>query len=86
MRPASVCFLFFFFFFVQAFGGDRADDMGQLLVENGYHYSGKDYVTSGVTGEPLSAYVFFGPVYYQRLKHMVMDKMHARARCVPVLG
>ena len=71
----------------QAFGGDRAEDMGRLLVEHGYHYSGKDYITSGVTGEPLSAYVFFGPVYYQRLKHMVMDKMHARARydiCVRV--
>jgi DNA-directed RNA polymerase III subunit RPC2 len=68
---------------VQAFGGDRADAMGQLLVAHGYHYSGKDYVTSGVSGEPLAAYVFFGPVYYQRLKHMVIDKMHARARCAP---
>jgi len=42
--------------------------------------TGKDYVTSGVTGEALSSYIFFGPVYYQKLKHMVMDKMHARAR------
>jgi len=67
----------------QAFGGDKAEDMGRLLVEYGYNYYGKDYVTSGVTGEPLTAYVFFGPVYYQRLKHMVMDKMHARARYAP---
>jgi DNA-directed RNA polymerase III subunit RPC2 len=37
-------------------------------------------VTPGITGETLSAYIFFGPVYYQKLKHMVMDKMHARAR------
>jgi DNA-directed RNA polymerase III subunit RPC2 len=40
----------------------------------------KDYVTSGITGEPLEAYIFFGPIYYQKLKHMVMDKMHARSR------
>ncbi|KAJ3312975.1 DNA-directed RNA polymerase III subunit RPC2 [Blyttiomyces sp. JEL0837] len=54
--------------------------MSRILIENGFNYSGKDYVTSGITGEPLSAYIFFGPVYYQKLKHMVMDKMHARSR------
>jgi len=37
-------------------------------------------VMSGTSGEPLSAYIFMGPVFYQKLKHMVMDKMHARAR------
>ena len=37
-------------------------------------------LTSGSTGEPLEALIFMGPVYYQKLKHMVLDKMHARAR------
>ena len=37
-------------------------------------------MTSGTTGEPMAAYVFCGPIYYQKLKHMVIDKMHARAR------
>merc|ERR1719197_902253 len=37
-------------------------------------------MTSGLTGEPLQCYIFTGPVYYQKLKHMVIDKMHARAR------
>ncbi|CAB4383564.1 unnamed protein product [Rhizophagus irregularis] len=63
-----------------AFGGSKVEDMSKILIKHGYSYSGKDYVTSGITGEPLSAYIFFGPVYYQKLKHMVVDKMHARAR------
>ena len=52
----------------------------RVLVEHGFNYAGKDVLTSGITGEPLQAYIFIGPVYYQKLKHMVMDKMHARAR------
>ena len=63
-----------------AFGGSKVEDMSRILVEHGYHYGGKEYMTSGMTGEPLEAYVYFGPIYYQKLKHMVMDKMHARAR------
>lgn len=34
----------------------------------------------GVTGRPLKCLIFFGLCYYQRLKHMVLDKIHARAR------
>ena len=63
-----------------AFGGSKVDDMQELLIKHGFHPSGKDYVTSGITGEPLEVYIFFGPVFYQKLKHMVLDKMHARAR------
>ena len=63
-----------------AFGGSRIEDMSEILIRNGFSYSGKDFVTSGITGESLPAYVFFGPIYYQKLKHMVQDKMHARAR------
>ncbi|KKY25419.1 putative dna-directed rna polymerase iii polypeptide [Diplodia seriata] len=62
------------------FGGSRAEDMSQILLEAGFSYSGKDMLTSGITGESLPAYVFFGPIYYQKLKHMVQDKMHSRAR------
>jgi len=63
-----------------AFGGSKVEDMSRILIANGFSYSGKDALTSGITGEPLEAYVYFGPIYYQKLKHMVMDKMHARAR------
>ena len=63
-----------------AFGGSKVEDMSRILIENGYSYAGKDFLTSGITGEPLETYVYFGPIYYQKLKHMVQDKMHARAR------
>ena len=62
-----------------AFGGSKVEDMGAELIRHGFSYNGKDFVTSGITGESLPSYVFFGPIYYQKLKHMVQDKMHARA-------
>lgn len=37
---------------------------------------------SPFTGERLEAEIFLGPTYYQRLKHMVDDKIHSRARGV----
>jgi DNA-directed RNA polymerase III subunit RPC2 len=39
--------------------------MSRILIENGFSYGGKDMLTSGITGEPLEAYVYFGPIYYQ---------------------
>ncbi|PTN18426.1 DNA-directed RNA polymerase III core subunit RET1 [Saccharomyces cerevisiae] len=62
------------------FGGSKLEDMSKILVDQGFNYSGKDMLYSGITGECLQAYIFFGPIYYQKLKHMVLDKMHARAR------
>ncbi|KAH7972448.1 hypothetical protein HPB52_012136 [Rhipicephalus sanguineus] len=55
-------------------------DVGEELIQRGFNYLGKDCLTSGITGELLSAYIYMGPIYYQKLKHMVMDKVHARAR------
>jgi DNA-directed RNA polymerase III subunit RPC2 len=63
-----------------AFGGDKVRDVSEILVQNGFSYSGKDILTSGITGETIEAFIFMGPVFYQKLKHMVIDKMHARAR------
>jgi len=48
--------------------------MSQILVENGFNYAGKDMLTSGITGEPLEAYVYFGPIYYQASRvHLCSD-------------
>jgi DNA-directed RNA polymerase II subunit RPB2 len=34
---------------------------------------------NGLTGEQHECSVFTGPVFYQRLKHMVIDKQHSRS-------
>uniref|UniRef100_A0A7S1C2I4 DNA-directed RNA polymerase subunit beta n=1 Tax=Bicosoecida sp. CB-2014 TaxID=1486930 RepID=A0A7S1C2I4_9STRA len=51
-----------------------------LLHEHGYQRNGNEVMFNGHTGRKLEAQVFLGPTYYQRLKHMVGDKVHARAR------
>ena len=50
------------------------------LKNLGFSSKGKDIYFSGITGEPMLMEVFSGPVYYQKLKHMVKDKIHARAK------
>ncbi|KAG8391080.1 hypothetical protein BUALT_Bualt01G0150600 [Buddleja alternifolia] len=71
------------FHYGSAFGepsghADKVETISETLVKHGFSYNGKDFIYSGITGEPLQAYIFMGPIYYQKLKHMVLDKMHAR--------
>ena len=44
-----------------------------------YNKYGWETLTNGFTGEQIDAKIFMGPTYYQRLKHMVSDKIHSRA-------
>ena len=66
--------------FGDAFRSHPVDEVSKVLLNHGFSWEGKDYFTSGLTGEPLEAYIFNGPIYYQRLKHMVQDKMHSRSK------
>ena len=55
-------------------------EIGRRLEERGIARYCDTELHCGLTGKKLEARVFFGPTYYQRLKHMVHDKMHARGR------
>ena len=55
-------------------------DIADELNDMGYQRYGNEVMYSGHTGKPLEAKVFLGPTYYQRLKHLVDDKIHSRAR------
>ena len=54
------------------------DYFTQALEQAGYHHSGKEIMYDGMTGEKMARPIYIGIVHYQRLKHMVEDKYHAR--------
>ena len=49
------------------------------LQRIGYESNGNEVMYNGFTGEQIETSIFIGPVYYQRLKHMVNDKQHSRS-------
>ncbi|KAI4323574.1 hypothetical protein L6164_023169 [Bauhinia variegata] len=55
------------------------DELGVLLREKGFNYHGVEVLYSGVYGTELTCEIFIGPVYYQRLRHMVSDKFQVRS-------
>ena len=62
-----------------SFGDLNVDDISQKLLSLGYESSGNELLYNGLTGEQVECSVFMGPVFYQRLKHMVNDKQHSRS-------
>ncbi|MFX0079011.1 MAG: DNA-directed RNA polymerase subunit B, partial [Candidatus Hermodarchaeota archaeon] len=62
------------------FSGKKLENMFQELHELGFKYSGRETMYNGVTGHKYDVDLFVGVVYYQKLHHLVADKMHARAR------
>ncbi|CAD6944691.1 unnamed protein product [Tilletia controversa] len=54
--------------------------VSSILRGLGYQSRGLEVMYNGHTGQKLKAQCFLGPTYYQRLKHMVDDKIHSRAR------
>ena len=63
-----------------AFVGEKMDVVKEILDKAGFKYSGKEKMYDGRTGKSFLVDVFIGVVYYQKLHHMVADKIHARAR------
>jgi DNA-directed RNA polymerase beta subunit len=62
-----------------SFGELDVDSICKLLLDVGYEAHGNELLYNGMTGEQHEVAVFTGPVFYQRLKHMVNDKQHSRA-------
>ena len=52
----------------------------KALHDMGYQRHGNEVLVNGMTGQMMDHAIFMGPTYYQRLKHMVDDKIHSRGR------
>ncbi|MFA5076992.1 MAG: DNA-directed RNA polymerase subunit B [Candidatus Micrarchaeia archaeon] len=63
-----------------SFSGNTEEDYVKILKERGFDESGDEILYDGITGEEIKSRIFIGVVYYQRLHHLVSNKMHMRSR------
>jgi len=62
------------------FNGLQIEDISNILkMYYNFNEYGDEILYNGMTGKQLKVKIFIGPTYYQRLKHMVLDKIHSRA-------
>jgi DNA-directed RNA polymerase II subunit RPB2 len=62
-----------------SFGDLDVKTIAEELQKVGYESYGNEVMYNGLTGEQFETNIFIGPVFYQRLKHMVNDKQHSRS-------
>ena len=61
------------------FMNTSVDAVMKTLEQTGFDSSGNEVLYNGFNGKQLNCKIFMGPTYYQRLKHMVEDKIHSRS-------
>ncbi len=62
-----------------SFGNLDIKTIAKELQNMGYESYGNEVLYDGLSGEQMETDIFIGPVFYQRLKHMVNDKQHSRS-------
>jgi len=62
------------------FANEDPKTLQEHLVNFGLQGGGREILYDGQSGKRFEAEVFLGVAFYQKLHHMVVDKIHARAR------
>lgn len=57
---------------------NRVRDLKKALLDAGFEPYSHEVLYNGMTGEQMDADIFMGPIFYQRLKQMVEDKINYR--------
>ncbi|MBU0591297.1 DNA-directed RNA polymerase subunit B [Candidatus Micrarchaeota archaeon] len=63
-----------------AFSGNTEDEYKEILKKAGFQEYGEEVLYDGTTGKKIISKIFIGTIYYQRLHHLVSNKMHVRSR------
>lgn len=61
------------------FDAEPEKSLRVTLFENGFRDNGMETMYNGITGERYKVRIYVGNMYYLKLKHMVANKIHARA-------
>jgi DNA-directed RNA polymerase subunit B len=62
------------------FISDSMESLSESLKRMGFQPSGRELMYDGQSGRKFETQIFLGVAFYQKLHHMVVDKIHARAR------
>lgn len=62
-----------------AFEAEPEEDLRKELLSLGFRDNGTEKMYNGLTGEEFRVTIFVGNIYYLKLRHMVANKLHARA-------
>jgi DNA-directed RNA polymerase II subunit RPB2 len=57
---------------------NRVRDLKKAMMDAGFEPYSHEVLYNGMTGEQMDADIFMGPIFYQRLKQMVEDKINYR--------
>ena len=61
------------------FDSEPEKTLRDSLLERGFRDNGMETMYNGITGERYKVRIYVGNMYYMKLKHMVANKLHARA-------
>ncbi|MCK4590063.1 MAG: DNA-directed RNA polymerase subunit B [Nanoarchaeota archaeon] len=62
------------------FQAEPEERIRRELLSLGFRYDGTEVFYNGQTGKRMKARIYVGNMYYLKLKHMVANKIHSRAR------